>query len=219
MISTLEHNTSSTPLGQAITASQWVKIKPIGSIKAFIRVHHPFSLIFALISSPLQWIVDFCKVFKHTWYVQVLPVDLNAIHYCYSYSFFLLTAKIEYQPALPSQRRFLMQNMPVGHMIKFLITYQTVSGRHIYIYMFIYLYIRMLKDLKELSRNLQGVPGKRKLTKVINDALGCSLQVPEIILQSPWRLLLQKGHPWEKWEKEGFFSLYTLWKESKCWGK
>lgn len=43
----------------------------------------------------------------------------------------------------------------------------------------------MLKDLNELSRNLQGVPGKRKLTKVINDALGCSLQVPEIILQSP----------------------------------
>uniref|UniRef100_A0A674MBG4 Amine oxidase n=1 Tax=Takifugu rubripes TaxID=31033 RepID=A0A674MBG4_TAKRU len=36
-----------------------------------------------------------------------------------------LAAKIEYQPALPSQRRFLMQNMPVGHMIKFLITYQT----------------------------------------------------------------------------------------------
>lgn len=140
MISTLEHNTSSTPLGQAITASQWVKIKPIGSIKAFIRVHHPFSLIFALISSPLQWIVDFCKVFKHTWYVQVLPVDLNAIHYCYSYSFFLLTAKIEYQPALPSQRRFLMQNMPVGHMIKFLITYQTVSGRHIYIYVYLFIY-------------------------------------------------------------------------------
>ncbi|KAI3362021.1 hypothetical protein L3Q82_012358, partial [Scortum barcoo] len=35
------------------------------------------------------------------------------------------TAKIHYQPALPSQREFLTQNMPVGHMIKFIITYQT----------------------------------------------------------------------------------------------
>lgn len=39
------------------------------------------------------------------------------------------TAKIHYQPALPSQREFLTQNMPVGHMIKFIITYQTVSNR------------------------------------------------------------------------------------------
>ncbi|KAM8744265.1 putative flavin-containing monoamine oxidase A isoform 1-T1 [Acanthopagrus schlegelii] len=36
-----------------------------------------------------------------------------------------LAAKICYQPALPSQREFLTQNMPVGHMIKFIITYQT----------------------------------------------------------------------------------------------
>ncbi|XP_028457993.1 probable flavin-containing monoamine oxidase A [Perca flavescens] len=36
-----------------------------------------------------------------------------------------LAAKIHYQPALPSQREFLTQNMPVGHMIKFIITYQT----------------------------------------------------------------------------------------------
>ncbi|XP_059214605.1 LOW QUALITY PROTEIN: probable flavin-containing monoamine oxidase A [Centropristis striata] len=36
-----------------------------------------------------------------------------------------LAAKIDYQPALPSQREFLTQNMPVGHMIKFIITYQT----------------------------------------------------------------------------------------------
>ncbi|TNN55974.1 Amine oxidase [flavin-containing] A [Liparis tanakae] len=33
--------------------------------------------------------------------------------------------KIHYQPALPSQREFLTQNMPVGHLIKFIITYQT----------------------------------------------------------------------------------------------
>uniref|UniRef100_A0A8C9XTS5 Amine oxidase n=1 Tax=Sander lucioperca TaxID=283035 RepID=A0A8C9XTS5_SANLU len=33
--------------------------------------------------------------------------------------------KIHYHPALPSQREFLTQNMPVGHMIKFIITYQT----------------------------------------------------------------------------------------------
>ncbi|XP_045923323.1 probable flavin-containing monoamine oxidase A [Micropterus dolomieu] len=36
-----------------------------------------------------------------------------------------LAAKIHYQPALPTQREFLTQNMPVGHMIKFIITYQT----------------------------------------------------------------------------------------------
>ncbi|KAM9323026.1 LOW QUALITY PROTEIN: putative flavin-containing monoamine oxidase A [Pholidichthys leucotaenia] len=36
-----------------------------------------------------------------------------------------LAAKIHYHPALPSQREFLTQNMPVGHMIKFIITYQT----------------------------------------------------------------------------------------------
>uniref|UniRef100_A0A8C4EDU7 Amine oxidase n=1 Tax=Dicentrarchus labrax TaxID=13489 RepID=A0A8C4EDU7_DICLA len=36
-----------------------------------------------------------------------------------------LAAKIHYQPALPSQREFLTQNMPVGHMIKFIITYKS----------------------------------------------------------------------------------------------
>uniref|UniRef100_A0A8D3AYB6 Amine oxidase n=1 Tax=Scophthalmus maximus TaxID=52904 RepID=A0A8D3AYB6_SCOMX len=36
-----------------------------------------------------------------------------------------LAAKIHYDPALPSRREFLTQNMPVGHMIKFIITYQT----------------------------------------------------------------------------------------------
>ncbi|KAM4527547.1 putative flavin-containing monoamine oxidase A [Odontesthes bonariensis] len=36
-----------------------------------------------------------------------------------------LAAKIHYQPALPSMREYLTQNMPVGHMIKFIITYQT----------------------------------------------------------------------------------------------
>ncbi|CAG5867239.1 unnamed protein product [Menidia menidia] len=36
-----------------------------------------------------------------------------------------LAAKIHYQPALPSMREFLTQNMPSGHMIKFVITYHT----------------------------------------------------------------------------------------------
>ncbi|XP_047228580.1 probable flavin-containing monoamine oxidase A isoform X2 [Girardinichthys multiradiatus] len=36
-----------------------------------------------------------------------------------------LAAKIQYQPALPSMREFLTQNMPVGHMMKFIVTYQT----------------------------------------------------------------------------------------------
>ncbi|XP_049909125.1 probable flavin-containing monoamine oxidase A [Epinephelus moara] len=40
-----------------------------------------------------------------------------------------LAARIRYQPALPSQREFLTQNMPVGHMIKFIITYQTAFWR------------------------------------------------------------------------------------------
>ncbi|XP_071322463.1 probable flavin-containing monoamine oxidase A [Trachinotus anak] len=40
-----------------------------------------------------------------------------------------LAAKIQYEPALPSQREFLTQNMPVGHMIKFIITYQTAFWR------------------------------------------------------------------------------------------
>lgn len=40
---------------------------------------------------------------------------------------FSLIAKIHYKPALPSQREFLTQNMPVGHMMKFIITYQKVS--------------------------------------------------------------------------------------------
>uniref|UniRef100_A0A096LWD0 Amine oxidase n=1 Tax=Poecilia formosa TaxID=48698 RepID=A0A096LWD0_POEFO len=34
-------------------------------------------------------------------------------------------SKIQYQPALPSMREFLTQNMPVGHMMKFILTYQT----------------------------------------------------------------------------------------------
>ncbi|XP_026030095.1 probable flavin-containing monoamine oxidase A [Astatotilapia calliptera] len=40
-----------------------------------------------------------------------------------------LAAKINYQPALPSQREFLTQNMPVGHMIKFIITYKMAFWR------------------------------------------------------------------------------------------
>ncbi|XP_044189313.1 amine oxidase [flavin-containing] isoform X2 [Thunnus albacares] len=40
-----------------------------------------------------------------------------------------LAAKIHYQPPLPSQRAFLTQNMPVGHIIKFIITYQTAFWR------------------------------------------------------------------------------------------
>nr|XP_019959072.1 PREDICTED: amine oxidase [flavin-containing] A-like isoform X1 [Paralichthys olivaceus] len=40
-----------------------------------------------------------------------------------------LAAKIQYQPALPSQREFLTQNMPVGHLMKFIITYQTAFWR------------------------------------------------------------------------------------------
>uniref|UniRef100_A0A672I101 Amine oxidase n=1 Tax=Salarias fasciatus TaxID=181472 RepID=A0A672I101_SALFA len=36
-----------------------------------------------------------------------------------------LAAKIQYEPALPTEREFLTQNMPVGHMIKFIVTYQT----------------------------------------------------------------------------------------------
>ncbi|KAK5851765.1 hypothetical protein PBY51_023293 [Eleginops maclovinus] len=40
-----------------------------------------------------------------------------------------LAAKIQYQPALPNQREFLTQNMPVGHMIKFILTYQTAFWR------------------------------------------------------------------------------------------
>ncbi|KAM8872030.1 putative flavin-containing monoamine oxidase A isoform 1-T1 [Synchiropus picturatus] len=34
-----------------------------------------------------------------------------------------LAAKMNYKPSLPVQREFLTQNMPVGHMIKFIITY------------------------------------------------------------------------------------------------
>ncbi|XP_022063787.2 probable flavin-containing monoamine oxidase A [Acanthochromis polyacanthus] len=40
-----------------------------------------------------------------------------------------LAAKIHYEPALTSQREYLTQNMPVGHMIKFIITYQTAFWR------------------------------------------------------------------------------------------
>ncbi|KAM4634033.1 putative flavin-containing monoamine oxidase A isoform 2-T2 [Polymixia lowei] len=40
-----------------------------------------------------------------------------------------LAAKIHYKPSLPHQREFLTQNMPVGHMIKFIITYQTAFWR------------------------------------------------------------------------------------------
>lgn len=124
MISTLEHNKSSTPLGQTINASQWVKIKPTGSIKAFIQVHHPFSLISGFIFFSYSQI-NCGFVLRHN----VWPVDLNGVFYCILFFFFLLTAKIDYQPALPCQRQFLMQNMPVGHMMKFIITYQKVSGR------------------------------------------------------------------------------------------
>ncbi|KAK6315918.1 hypothetical protein J4Q44_G00134420 [Coregonus suidteri] len=40
-----------------------------------------------------------------------------------------LAAKIHYQPALPSQREHLTQNMPVGHLMKFIITYQMAFWR------------------------------------------------------------------------------------------
>ncbi|XP_006795689.1 probable flavin-containing monoamine oxidase A [Neolamprologus brichardi] len=40
-----------------------------------------------------------------------------------------LAAKINYQPALPSQREFLTQSMPVGHIIKFIITYKMAFWR------------------------------------------------------------------------------------------
>ncbi|KAL0965547.1 hypothetical protein UPYG_G00282740 [Umbra pygmaea] len=40
-----------------------------------------------------------------------------------------LAAKIQYYPALPNQREHLTQNMPVGHLIKFIITYQTAFWR------------------------------------------------------------------------------------------
>ncbi|KAM9841707.1 putative flavin-containing monoamine oxidase A [Aulostomus maculatus] len=40
-----------------------------------------------------------------------------------------LAAKIHYTPSLPSQREFLTQNMPMGHMIKFIITYHTAFWR------------------------------------------------------------------------------------------
>lgn len=46
---------------------------------------------------------------------------------------FTPTGKIHYQPALPTEREFLTQNMPVGHMMKFIITYQTVSKLYIQI--------------------------------------------------------------------------------------
>uniref|UniRef100_A0A673C254 Amine oxidase n=1 Tax=Sphaeramia orbicularis TaxID=375764 RepID=A0A673C254_9TELE len=49
-------------------------------------------------------------------YITSIP---HAVMFCFP------TAKIDYQPALPSQRQYLTQNMPVGHMIKFVITYQT----------------------------------------------------------------------------------------------
>ena len=45
------------------------------------------------------------------------------------------TAKINYQPPLPSQRDHLTQNMAPGHLIKFVITYGTVSNAAIlYVY-------------------------------------------------------------------------------------
>ncbi|XP_036833220.1 probable flavin-containing monoamine oxidase A isoform X2 [Oncorhynchus mykiss] len=40
-----------------------------------------------------------------------------------------LAAKIHYQPALPIQREHLTQNMPVGHLMKFVITYQMAFWR------------------------------------------------------------------------------------------
>uniref|UniRef100_H3B1N0 Amine oxidase n=1 Tax=Latimeria chalumnae TaxID=7897 RepID=H3B1N0_LATCH len=40
-----------------------------------------------------------------------------------------LAAKIHYEPSLPSKRESLTQNMPVGHYIKFIITYPTAFWR------------------------------------------------------------------------------------------
>lgn len=40
-----------------------------------------------------------------------------------------LAAKMEYKPPLPSQREQLTQRMPVGHMIKFIITYSSTFWR------------------------------------------------------------------------------------------
>ncbi|XP_030624997.1 probable flavin-containing monoamine oxidase A [Chanos chanos] len=40
-----------------------------------------------------------------------------------------LAAQIQYQPSLPAGRQHLTQNMPVGHMMKFIITYPTAFWR------------------------------------------------------------------------------------------
>uniref|UniRef100_A0A3Q4H616 Amine oxidase n=1 Tax=Neolamprologus brichardi TaxID=32507 RepID=A0A3Q4H616_NEOBR len=45
------------------------------------------------------------------------------------FTFVFPPAKINYQPALPSQREFLTQSMPVGHIIKFIITYKMAFWR------------------------------------------------------------------------------------------
>ncbi|XP_041914302.1 probable flavin-containing monoamine oxidase A [Alosa sapidissima] len=40
-----------------------------------------------------------------------------------------MAARLQYQPALPTERQQLCQHMPVGHMIKFIITYPTAFWR------------------------------------------------------------------------------------------
>ncbi|KAL2099953.1 hypothetical protein ACEWY4_004347 [Coilia grayii] len=40
-----------------------------------------------------------------------------------------MAAKLQYQPPLPAERQLLCQHMPVGHMIKFIVTYPTAFWR------------------------------------------------------------------------------------------
>ncbi len=41
-----------------------------------------------------------------------------------------LSAQIRYEPALPAERQHLTQCLPIGHMMKFIVTYPTVSNTH-----------------------------------------------------------------------------------------
>lgn len=99
MISTLEHNKSSTPLGQTINARQWVKIKPTGSIKAFIRVHHPFSLISGFI-----FFFSFSQI--NCGFVWSIITQCTTVFYCVIFVFVFFSAYskdwLPASPALPT---------------------------------------------------------------------------------------------------------------------
>ncbi|MBN3317432.1 AOFA oxidase, partial [Atractosteus spatula] len=78
-----------------------------------------------LVGSSGEFYLGFCHLVA-SWVTTVVLLGMTAGNMPYSaYS----STKIHYQPPLPVERESLTQNMPMGHMMKFIVTYPTTFWR------------------------------------------------------------------------------------------